>query len=94
MFSPRKAGFRELEAELGPKITELAGRQVRDKARQNARSITSDVEVIEMEQGRDSEGFYVDVGYLKNHPNFTLWFHEVGTSKFPARPHLRPAIKE
>jgi hypothetical protein len=31
------------------------------------------------------------VGYDKRNPGFVLWWHEVGTSKIPPSPHLRPA---
>jgi len=74
-------------------LLEEVGTRVRDNARSNARAIDEDdVEAIETsEVGSDSEGEFIDVGYDRHHPGFVLWWHEVGTSKYPPRPHLRPA---
>lgn len=93
MFQANRRGFRDLErSEDVQAVVELAAERVRDKARQNARPITSDTDAIaSTPASQDAEGVYADVGYDKRHPGFVLWFHEVGTFKIPANPHLRPA---
>lgn len=74
------------------------GREVRDRARANAKSVVpptsgtgTPTDAIIAVTGTDDEGAYVDVGYSKHHPGFYLWWWEVGTVNHPARPHLRPA---
>lgn len=47
---------------------------------------------IRFRRGRDSRGFFVDVGPSKS--AFYLAFIEWGTSKMPAKPFLRPAIEQ
>lgn len=71
-----------------------AALQVRNRARGNASAISRSLsEAIEVETGTDGDGAYADVGYLKSAPGFVLWWHEVGTRKYPATPHLRPALR-
>lgn len=78
--------------EMAEPLLEHAGEIIRDDARVNARSISRDTDaIVSTEVERDAEGSYVDVGYDKTNPGFVLWWHEIGTSKFPPRPHLRPA---
>jgi hypothetical protein len=90
-FSFRHGWERELENQADDLLVE-AGEKVRDGARANAGSISRDTDaIVSTEVENDSEGPYVDVGYDKNNPGFVLWWHEVGTSKFPPHPHLRPA---
>lgn len=75
-----------------PLLNEV-GRRVRDEARRNARSITAKTAAIVTESGSDAVGPFVDVGYLRHHPGFFLWWWEVGTRNHGARPHLRPALR-
>ncbi len=49
-------------------------------------------ESIHHELGVDSDGAYVRVSWDRNH--FYMFFSEVGTSKMPARPFLRPAAQK
>jgi HK97 gp10 family phage protein len=42
--------------------------------------------------GEDKDGAYVRVSWAKS--RFYMFFHEVGTSKMPARPFLRPAAEK
>ena len=87
--------FRNWESiveDMADDLLEEAGEKVRDQARSNARAISNDTDaIVSTEVESDHEGHYVDVGYDKNNPGFVLWWHEVGTSQFPPRPHLRPA---
>lgn len=80
--------------EIG-KALEAEGKRVRDTARVNARTISSRLSnAIESTPAEvDKDGIYVDVGYDKRKPGWVLWFHEVGTSRHRASPHLRPALK-
>lgn len=68
-------------------------REMRDEARETAREITSKTNAIEVEGGTDALGVYADVGYLRHHPGFFLWWHEVGTRNHPPTPHLRPTMR-
>jgi nucleotidyltransferase/DNA polymerase involved in DNA repair len=87
--------WRELLEDEADELLDEVGTRVRDRARRNARSIDpDDVDAIATDKGIDAEGHYVDVGYDKHHRGFPLWWHEVGTSQFPPRPHLRPAAAE
>ena len=87
-------------------ILDEYGKHVRTRARDLAKPITSGagrgaggrftlgmVQAIVAEMSEDESGLFVDVGYDKKHRGFVLWWHEVGTSKFPASPHLRPALR-
>lgn len=83
----------------GPVMEEVlraTGGEIRDRARRNAAPISQrladSIETSDVE--RDAEGPYIDVGYDKTKPGWVLWFHEVGTSHHPARPHLRPALTQ
>lgn len=84
--------------ERGPLVAQVlrvAGDKVRDRARDNARDISADLaDAIWTSEPQEDiiEGAYIDVGYKRNHPGFVLWWHEIGTIDFPARPHLRPAL--
>lgn len=69
------------------------GREVRDRARANASGITDKTDAIISVPGEDSEGLFNDVGYSKHHPGFFLWWWEVGTTRHPPTPHLRPALR-
>lgn len=70
------------------------GREVRDRARVNARAISpKNADAIISVPGQDDQGIYVDVGYSKHHPGFYLWWWEFGTKNHAARPHLRPALR-
>ncbi len=77
-------------------VLRVYGDQVRDRARANAVGISQRLAdaIWTDEPDVDAEGAFVDVGYNKTRPGWVLWFHEVGTTKFPARPHLRPALIE
>jgi hypothetical protein len=87
-----KRNWRDLVEDMTDDLLEEAGEAVRDQARVNASSISNDTDaIVSNDVESDSEGHYVDVGYDKHHPGFTLWWQEVGTSKFPPQPHLRPA---
>jgi len=87
--------WRELVDDMADDLLDEVATKVRDRARQSAKAIDpDDVEAIATDHGRDSEGNWADVGYDKHHPGFPLWWHEVGTSKFPPTPHLRPAAAE
>lgn len=70
------------------------GTDIRDRARQNAGVFASPehTSAITYEVGRDDEGPYVDIGYMRHHPGFFLWWWEVGTKNHKPRPHLRPAL--
>lgn len=46
---------------------------------------------IDVKQGRDRRGVYVDVGPTRK--GFWLAFYEFGTSRQPPRPFMRPAIE-
>lgn len=85
------------ESPAGKAVLVAAATQVRDAARENARGIKAGQAgrdgAIAYELGEDSEGAYADVGYMKHHPGFVLWWAEVGTRNQPAQPHLRPAVK-
>jgi hypothetical protein len=73
-------------------LVEDVAQRVRDIAESNAK--TSGLKggaLVATEAAEDMEGVYADVGYDKHHPDFTDWWHEVGTRDFPPRPHLRPA---
>lgn len=74
-------------------VVELAAERIRDKARTNARSIAPERTdgIVATPADEDATGVYADVGYDKTLPGFVLWWHEVGTRDYPARPHLRPA---
>ena len=94
-FDFNQQGLRTIAAS-GVTQTHLAARakQVRDEARRNARSISPALaQAIEVEVGIDALGTFADIGYVKAAPGFVLWWHEVGTQKYPATPHLRPALK-
>lgn len=73
---------------------EKVGKQVEQRARQNARVISPHLAdaITAMPPASDSKGSHVDIGYDKAKPGFALWWHEVGTVNNPATPHLRPAI--
>lgn len=66
---------------------------IRDRARATASTFSENSDAIETETGVDGDGAYADVGYLKNHPGFHLWWQEVGTVDQPPRPHLRAAVR-
>lgn len=69
------------------------GDRVRDRARDNARAVSDRLaDALWSEPGRDTDGAFVDVGYNRTRPGWVLWFHEVGTIRHPATPHLRPAL--
>lgn len=68
-------------------------RDIRDRARVNAESVSSKTDAIATELGVDDVGIYADIGYKRNHPGFFLWWHEVGTRNHPPTPHLRPAVR-
>lgn len=69
---------------------ERLGEQIAADARLAAPRDTGGLaESIDHETGVDSEGAYVRVSWDEAH--FYGLFHEVGTSKMPARPFLRPA---
>lgn len=79
----------EARAELQRQATEIRGR-----ARQNAAAIDPTLaSAIETDSGVDEDGAWADIGYDEHNPGFVLWWHEVGTVDFPARPHLRPAVR-
>lgn len=68
---------------------------IRNDARDRVRGYygeTARANALEVEAGIDAEGIYADVGYLKRHPGFVLFFSEVGTVKMSPRPHLVPAM--
>lgn len=50
---------------------------------------------ISWEVGADSDGVYVDIATPATTPQGAPYglFQEVGTSKMPAQPHLRPAVE-
>ena len=79
----------------GRRVLTAAAEQVRDEARMNAAHISEKraKAISNAPPERDASGTYVDVGYLRDHPGFVLWWHEVGSSQIPADPHLRPALK-
>jgi HK97 gp10 family phage protein len=66
---------------------------IRDRARATASTFSTNSDAIEVETGTDGGGIYADIGYLKHHPGFYLWWQEVGTVNHPPRPHLRPAVR-
>lgn len=88
-----EAALNSLVRRQGAPLLGDIGRRVRDEARRNAASITSKTSAIVTESGSDSVGPFVDVGYSRHHPGFFLWWHEVGTRRHGARPHLRPALR-
>jgi hypothetical protein len=75
------------------RIVQRVAREMRDEARVPASEITSKTGAIEVESGADEQGVYADLGYLRNHPGFFLWWHEVGTQRHPPTPHLRPTVR-
>jgi hypothetical protein len=90
-FHFRSNWEREVE-DMADDLLVEAGEKVRDQARSNARIISRDTDaIVSTDVDKDTEGSYVDVGYEKTDPGFVLWWHEVGTSKIPPSPHLRPA---
>jgi hypothetical protein len=74
-------------------IVQRVAREMRDEARLNAAPITSKTDAIAVEGGIDAISVYADVGYLRRHPGFFLWWHEVGTRRHPPTPHLRPTVR-
>lgn len=69
------------------------GRQVADRARAAAPKATgAGAASITYEVGADGDGFYVRVGPDSDHWYMSS-FVELGTSKMPARPFLRPALE-
>jgi hypothetical protein len=82
----------EIEAATEP-VVELAANRVAQIAQDNAREISTRLSeaITATEPDRDVEGVFADVGYDKSKPGFVLWWHEVGTSRYGASPHLRPA---
>jgi len=92
-FRFNERSMRELEtsAEVEDLIEEVA-EIVADKAVSNARAAgLNGGALTSTPASEDADGVYADVGYDRHHPDFVDWFHEVGTSKFPPSPHLRPA---
>jgi HK97 gp10 family phage protein len=70
---------------------ESVGRQVADRARAAAPKATgAGAASISHEVATDSDGTHVRVSWDNDH--FYLIFSELGTSKMPARPFLRPAL--
>lgn len=55
---------------------------------------TARAEGIAVVSGVDQVSAHADVGYLRNHPGFVLWWSEVGTRKMSPRPHLRVALQQ
>lgn len=73
------------------RILAALGEQVANDAKANApRESGAGAESIHHEIGEDAEGAYVRVSWDSDH--FYMFFHEVGTSRMPARPFLRPAV--
>ena len=74
-------------------LLEQLGDDVAERAQANASWAGDRAEAItSVPADYDRDGPYVDVGYDKRHPGFVLWWSEVGTERFPPRPHLRPAL--
>ncbi len=69
------------------------GQDIRDEARTGASAISSKTDAIVSQVGTDTDGIFADVGYLRHHPGFFLWWYEVGTVRQAPRPHLRPALR-
>ncbi len=96
-FSFRRGALEELAGSMATAdmLSDVAD-SIKDTARVNAQSIDTRLAKAIDTSGpqRDAEGTYVDVGYNENHPGFVLWWHEVGTVDFPAKPHLRPAVTQ
>lgn len=67
------------------------GQQVADKAAQGApKASGAGAASITYEVDEDDRGAFVKVSWDRDH--FYLAFHELGTSRMPARPFLRPAL--
>jgi HK97 gp10 family phage protein len=68
------------------------GDQVRERATASAPRRTGEgAASIDYESGVDAYGAFVNVGWDNDH--FYMLFVEVGTSRMPARPFLRPALE-
>lgn len=67
---------------LGEQIAEDAADAAPKESGEGAASIRHEV-------GEDADGAYVRISWDRDH--FYMFFHEVGTSRMPARPFLRPA---
>lgn len=91
-FSFRPGSLQDIEIEVEP-LVKLAADRVAERAQKNARSISPALSDAIVADGPnvDEEGVYADVGYDRHAPGFVLWWHEVGTSRYGASPHLRPA---
>lgn len=87
-----QAAIRALAGNSGVKDgLDRVGSQVADRARAAApRRTGAGAESISHEVGTDSTGAFVHVSWDRDH--FYMLFHEIGTSKTPARPFLRPAL--
>jgi HK97 gp10 family phage protein len=67
------------------------GKRIRDAARRRAPKDKGElVESIEVEEGRDADGPYFDVGTSVAHGTN----QEYGTSKMSPHPFIRPSIEE
>ena len=90
-----EAALREIVAGPGGRdVLTTYANKVRDRARANATPISTRLAsaIWTDDVGTDKLGTYIDVGYNKAQPGWVLWFHEFGTIKVPAQPHLRPAL--
>lgn len=77
-----------------PEVMDKGAELIRDRAKRTAvnkglHTTGKGVDGIVYERDGDDRL----IGWAKR-PNFHLYFHEIGTYKDPARPHLRPAGEE
>jgi HK97 gp10 family phage protein len=72
---------------------ERQGEKVADRARARApRASGAGAESIHAEIVKVGSAFQIRVAWDREHDY--MFFHEVGTSKMPARPFLRPALDQ
>lgn len=75
------------------RILDKLGEEIADDATATApRDTGAGAASIRHEVDADADGAYVRVSWDRDH--FYMFFHEVGTSRLPARPFLRPAAKK
>ena len=87
---------RLVEGPDGRRMLRSYAEDVRERARTRAGEIDPNLAfaIVNIPPAIDpEEGIHVDVGYDKRKPGFVLWWWEVGTQHFAARPHLRPALE-